>query len=203
VGLLSFDRLQERCLAVGSAGFVRLAGATRSLGVAPPRDLRPLGEAADPVRDSPPAAEAALVRGPSSLCGWARSRGSRCFADSSGSTGTCPTPTARVRSRGSARPWRPAGRGRASSWWRLGCWRGGSAAKFSLLCQMLGYRLAVFDSFEGVEPLTEEETGKGYDFSGEYAATKALVTDNVARYGAAGSCHFIKVGSPRLWLGSP
>ena len=71
-----------------------------------------------------------------------------------------------------------------------GCWRGGSTSKFSLLCQMLGYRLEVFDSFQGVEPLTAEEKVKGYDFSGEYAATKALVMDNVARYGAAGSCSF-------------
>jgi O-methyltransferase len=73
-----------------------------------------------------------------------------------------------------------------------GCWQGGSTAKFSLLCEMLGYHLAVFDSFEGVEPLTVEEKSKGYDFSGEYAAAKALVMDNVARYGAPGSCSFHK-----------
>ena len=84
-----------------------------------------------------------------------------------------------------------------------GCWRGGSTAKFSLLCQMLGYRLAVFDSFKGVEPLTEEEKGKGYDFSGEYAATKALVMDNVARYGAPGSCSFHQGWFSETLAGSP
>src|SRR5262245_39016430 len=32
-----------------------------------------------------------------------------------------------------------------------GCWQGGSTAKFSIICRMLGYRLLVFDSFQGVE----------------------------------------------------
>jgi O-methyltransferase len=73
-----------------------------------------------------------------------------------------------------------------------GCWRGGSTAKFSLLCEMLGYHLNVYDSFEGVEPLSEEAKRSSYDFSGEYAAAKVLVMDNVERYGALGSCSFIQ-----------
>ena len=82
-------------------------------------------------------------------------------------------------------------RARPDEWMvEAGCWQGGSTAKFSILCEMLGYHLAVFDSFEGVEPMTEEEKSRGYDFSGEYAAAKALVMDNVARYGAFGSCSF-------------
>jgi O-methyltransferase len=96
-----------------------------------------------------------------------------------------PSEIARVCEALASRPARPG-----ETMVEAGCWRGGSTAKFSLLCQMLGYRLEVFDSFEGVEPLTAEEKSKGYDFSGEYAATKALVMDNVARYGAAGSCSF-------------
>jgi hypothetical protein len=35
-----------------------------------------------------------------------------------------------------------------------GCWRGGSTAKFSLMCRLTGHKLLVFDSFAGVQPLT-------------------------------------------------
>src|SRR6476661_6396161 len=40
-----------------------------------------------------------------------------------------------------------------------GCWQGGSAAKLSILCKMLGYRLLIYDSFSGVEtpPLEWQE----------------------------------------------
>lgn len=69
-----------------------------------------------------------------------------------------------------------------------GCWNGGSTAKFSLLCQLRGYRLHIYDSFEGVEPLTPEELQRGYDFSGQFAAPEATLRVNLQRFGAPEVC---------------
>lgn len=67
-----------------------------------------------------------------------------------------------------------------------GCWQGGSTAKFSILCKVLGYRLYVFDSFQGVEPTDQP----GYDFSGEYRASQRTVRDNVRAFGEADVCSY-------------
>ncbi|MGH9013071.1 MAG: TylF/MycF/NovP-related O-methyltransferase [Acidimicrobiia bacterium] len=69
-----------------------------------------------------------------------------------------------------------------------GCWRGGSTAKFSLACALLGYRLAIYDSFQGVEPIGTE--GGVYDFSDQYQATEELVRGHVSRYGIIKVCEF-------------
>lgn len=69
-----------------------------------------------------------------------------------------------------------------------GCWAGGSTAKFSMLCRLQGYRLLVYDSFEGVEQTDQA----GYDFSGEYAADIDSVKRNVGRYGDIEVCEFFK-----------
>lgn len=37
-----------------------------------------------------------------------------------------------------------------------GCYNGGSTTKFSHICKIQGFALLVFDSFEGVEPLSSE-----------------------------------------------
>ena len=73
-----------------------------------------------------------------------------------------------------------------------GCWQGGSSAKFSLICKMLGYRLCIYDSFEGVEEMTPEEKAKGTDFSGTYAAAESVVRENIMRYGDVTICHLHK-----------
>jgi O-methyltransferase len=66
-----------------------------------------------------------------------------------------------------------------------GCWQGGSTAKLSVACQMLGYKLLVFDSFQGVE------YQPGNPFSGQYAAALDLVKANVAAYGEIAVCRFM------------
>lgn len=68
-----------------------------------------------------------------------------------------------------------------------GCWNGGSTAKFSILCGLLGYRLHVYDSFQGVR-MTDEERAVGYDYSGEYSAAEDAVRAVVARYGEPSTC---------------
>jgi O-methyltransferase len=69
-----------------------------------------------------------------------------------------------------------------------GCWQGGSTAKFSLACRLLGYQLHVYDSFEGVEELSPEMKLRSYDYSGEYKASEQLVREHLARHGAVDTC---------------
>jgi len=69
-----------------------------------------------------------------------------------------------------------------------GCWNGGASAKFSLVCELYGYRLHIYDSFEGVEPMTAEDKQRGYDFSGEYAASEATLRATLQRFGAPDVC---------------
>jgi O-methyltransferase len=66
-----------------------------------------------------------------------------------------------------------------------GCFNGGSSAKFSIACSLLGYDLHVYDSFAGVEP-------GDHDFSGQYAASEGLVRQNITNYGEIGICSFHK-----------
>ena len=68
-----------------------------------------------------------------------------------------------------------------------GCWNGGSSAKFSLLCALYGYRLHIYDSFEGVEDVSGVP-GELDQFSGQYAATEATVLANLSRFGDRSSC---------------
>lgn len=85
---------------------------------------------------------------------------------------------------------RPARAGEAVI--EAGCWKGGSSAKFSLLCKMFGYRLHVYDSFEGVEARTAQEGVGGTDYSGNYAAQLELVKEHVAKFGELAVCEFHK-----------
>jgi O-methyltransferase len=69
-----------------------------------------------------------------------------------------------------------------------GCWEGGSTAKFSIICKMMGIPLYVYDSFEGVEKTDQE----GWDFTGEYAAPLDRVKQNIAGFGEIDVCTFFK-----------
>lgn len=73
-----------------------------------------------------------------------------------------------------------------------GCFNGGSSAKFSIVCAMLGYRLCVYDSFEGVEPMSPEDGKDSHDFSGQYAAAEESVRENIATYGEISVCSFFR-----------
>jgi O-methyltransferase len=66
-----------------------------------------------------------------------------------------------------------------------GCWQGGSTAKFSIICRLLGYQLLIFDSFEGVE------YQPGNAFSGRYVADEGLVKRHVSEYGDIEVCKFV------------
>lgn len=73
-----------------------------------------------------------------------------------------------------------------------GCWRGGSTAKFSLLCARLGFRIKVFDSFEGVEKLSAADLKTEWNFSGQYSASEQVLLSNLRRFGRADVCSIHK-----------
>jgi O-methyltransferase len=70
-----------------------------------------------------------------------------------------------------------------------GCWQGGSSAKFSLMCKSVGCKLHVYDSFQGVKPMTKKEKA-GFDFSGLYASSQKSTMDNIKRFGDLSVCEF-------------
>jgi O-methyltransferase len=73
-----------------------------------------------------------------------------------------------------------------------GCWLGGSTANLSLICDIVGRKLVVYDSFEGLPPADPNDKyahpfGEGY-FKGGIDVVK----ENVRRYGAIECCEFRK-----------
>jgi O-methyltransferase len=70
-------------------------------------------------------------------------------------------------------------RGRGDAVVEAGCWKGGTSTKFSIMCDLFGYRLHIFDSFQGVPEW-------GY----AYQATQSTVADNIRRFGEDSVCTF-------------
>jgi len=76
-----------------------------------------------------------------------------------------------------------------------GTWKGGSAANLSLVCKIVGRKLKIFDSFEGLphgkrggkDPASYEGRRKG-DWRGDFEEVK----QNISKYGSIESCEFIK-----------
>ena len=64
-----------------------------------------------------------------------------------------------------------------------GCWNGGSAAKFSHLALHLNLSLHVYDSFQGVEDVSN--VPGEWRYSGQYASAEVTVRRNLERYGSA------------------
>jgi O-methyltransferase len=79
-----------------------------------------------------------------------------------------------------------------------GAFRGGSTAKFSLIAQIVGRKLYVFDSFEGLPENTEDHSEsilghsiEGWFDPGKFHGALDEVKQNVTRYGAIDVCEFI------------
>jgi O-methyltransferase len=73
-----------------------------------------------------------------------------------------------------------------------GTWKGGSAANLSLACRIVGRKLRIFDSFEGLpegDPLDRE--AKLYK-RGDFAGPLEEVKSNIAKYGAFECCEFVR-----------
>jgi O-methyltransferase len=72
-----------------------------------------------------------------------------------------------------------------------GTWKGGNAANLSLCCELVGRKLLIFDSYQGLppgDPLDRE--APAYKI-GDYCGTIDEVRSNISRYGSLGACELI------------
>lgn len=80
-----------------------------------------------------------------------------------------------------------------------GCFKGGSAAKASIIAKLTGRELIVFDSFEGLPPNAEEHRKSTLGHSiedrftgGNYRGTLDEVLANIKAFGEIDVCRFVK-----------
>jgi O-methyltransferase len=83
-----------------------------------------------------------------------------------------------------------------------GCYAGGSSAKLSMLASLLGRKLIVFDSFEGLPVaeryyLRDQHCRRSNDWvtdwaKGRYAASLNEVEKNIRQYGESSVCKLVK-----------
>jgi len=78
-----------------------------------------------------------------------------------------------------------------------GCYKGSSTAKFSLAANIVGKKLVVLDSFQGIpeniEPHEKTIFGSQSSFKkGLYCGTLDEVIANVSKYGRIASCRFVE-----------
>jgi O-methyltransferase len=72
-----------------------------------------------------------------------------------------------------------------------GTWKGGSAANLSLVCRIVGRRLKIYDSFEGLPAAVPGDREAPYYKAGDYCGTLPEVKRNITRYGAIEVCDFV------------
>jgi hypothetical protein len=73
-----------------------------------------------------------------------------------------------------------------------GTWKGGSAANLSLVCRIVGRKLRIYDSFEGLPAgLPDDREAKHYQ-KGDYCGTLDEVRSNLERYGAIECCELVQ-----------
>ena len=71
-----------------------------------------------------------------------------------------------------------------------GCWYGGSTANLSLICDVVGRDLIVYDSFEGLPPPAPGDLYAKHEATGMLKAGVEEVRENVRRFGAVERCRF-------------
>lgn len=72
-----------------------------------------------------------------------------------------------------------------------GCWLGGSTANLSLVCDVVGRDLIVYDSFEGL-PAAAPGDRMARDVTGSFRGDLETVREHVRRFGALERCEFRK-----------
>lgn len=73
-----------------------------------------------------------------------------------------------------------------------GTWKGGSAANLSLVCKLVGRKLRIYDSFEGLPEGEENDREAKHYTKGDYSGCLEEVERNIERYGAIECCEFVK-----------
>jgi hypothetical protein len=72
-----------------------------------------------------------------------------------------------------------------------GCWLGGTTANLSLICDIVGRDLIVYDSFEGL-PAPDAGDDMNPAVKGSFRGDLRVVQENVRKYGVIDRCHFRK-----------
>ncbi len=76
-----------------------------------------------------------------------------------------------------------------------GCWKGGATVNLSIICSIVGRKLKVYDSFEGLppptegDPIAEKTFAKGF-IPGLFGGSLDEVKGNIGRFGELSSCSF-------------
>lgn len=78
-----------------------------------------------------------------------------------------------------------------------GAYKGGSAAKFSIIAKLVNKQFVIFDSYRGLpesqEPWDRSIVGTKVNFSaGRYHGSLNEVRENIERYGEIGTCRFVE-----------
>ena len=73
-----------------------------------------------------------------------------------------------------------------------GCWKGGSTANLSLICDIIGRDLLVYDSFSGLPPAPANDKYAWSEAEGSFRGDLEIVRDHVTRFGAIERCTFRK-----------
>jgi hypothetical protein len=73
-----------------------------------------------------------------------------------------------------------------------GCWKGGSTANLSLVAEIVGRDLVVYDSFEGMPTPSDGDRWASPLGQGSFRGELEEVRSNVTRYGAVERCEFRK-----------
>lgn len=73
-----------------------------------------------------------------------------------------------------------------------GTWKGGSAANLSLVCKIVGRKLIIYDSFEGLPVLDPDDRESKFYHQGDYFGSLDEVKKNINKYGEIGCCEFRK-----------
>lgn len=73
-----------------------------------------------------------------------------------------------------------------------GTWKGGSATNLSLVCRIVGRKLKIYDSFEGLPDTKPEETLAKVNVKGAFDGALNEVMSNIKQYGAIECCEFVK-----------
>lgn len=76
-----------------------------------------------------------------------------------------------------------------------GSYKGGSAANLSLVCRIVGRKLRIYDSFEGLPEVRSDDRGAPVDTSfhkGGYKGALDEVKRNITQWGAIECCEFVQ-----------
>lgn len=73
-----------------------------------------------------------------------------------------------------------------------GTWKGGSATNLSLACRIVGRKLKIYDSFEGLPAGDSIDRETKWYKRGDYAGSLDEVRANIAKYGAPERCEYVR-----------